>query len=115
MKASVYIQKFNSTVILFIFSVCMFSNIYAEGKSAADTIDYIVKNQKSHTQVCDDLYALGAYYFNVGDAENAYLVMSKCIELAEKYNYEKGIYDAYAILGAIALKQGDVLTEPIFF
>ncbi len=84
------------------------SDIYAQDKNAIDTINFLIKHQKNHTQLCDDLYKIGNYYWNIGNSENAHLVMTRCKELAEQYHYEKGIYDAYAILGAIHLKNNDL-------
>src|SRR5689334_20459162 len=84
------------------------TGLKGQQRSAADTIAYLIKTQKKPTLLCDNLYALGNYYWNTGDVDNAQLAMDKCKELAEKYHYEKGVYDAYAILGALSLRRGDV-------
>ena len=79
-----HIQKFNSAVLFCIFFLFGCPGIHAQDKSAVDTIAYIIKNQKNHTQLCDDLYILGNYYWNIGKIDNAQLAVSRCKELAEK-------------------------------
>jgi len=80
----------------------------AQHKSAADTIAHLLRTQKHPTQLCDELITLGTYYWNIGDIENAQLTVNKAKELAEKSNYDKAIYEALSISGAISLRKGDV-------
>ncbi|HJW31650.1 MAG TPA: tetratricopeptide repeat protein [Saprospiraceae bacterium] len=75
--------------------------------SAADTIAYVLKYNKDYVRQCDALYSLGTYYWGIGQPENALLAMNQSKAIAEKNNYPKGMYDAYAIIGATYLKQGD--------
>ncbi|HZV44944.1 MAG TPA: ATP-binding protein, partial [Saprospiraceae bacterium] len=76
--------------------------------SARDTVDFILNHEKNHIEQCDALYALGAFYWNMGQPENALLVMNQSMAIAEKNDYPKGIYDAYAIIASVYLKQGDI-------
>lgn len=108
MDLAIHFKKINPSILFLVVSLFIYSNIHAQDKKAADTIASIIKNQKDHNQLCEDLYALGTYYWNIGDADDAQLAVSTCKEFAEKYNYEKGVYDAYSILGAISLKQNDI-------
>ncbi len=101
-------QKSLSALLFCLFFLLACPILHAQNKSAADTIAFLIQSQKSHNKLCDELYKLGNYYWNIGDIENARMTMTKSKELAEKYNYEKGIYDAYALLGAISLRQNDV-------
>ncbi len=102
------IPKYTSAFLLCSFFLCLCSAIQAQDQRALDTISYMIRNQKNHIQLCDDLYKLGNYYWNIGSIDNAQLAVNTSKELAEKYNYEKGIYDAYAGLGRISLKQNDI-------
>ncbi len=82
--------------------------LQAQQKNARDTIAFILRHQKNPIQRCNELYALGNYYWNSGDAENALLAVNQCKAEAEKCGYDKGIYDSYSIMGAIHLKQNDI-------
>jgi len=95
----------NLVFIFFLLGIC--SGLSAQASPAADTIAHILKFQKNETQACDELYKVGNYYWNIGDFENAQEVMIKCKELSIQYNYDKGIFDAMSILGAINLRKND--------
>ena len=84
--------------------------LLAQNKSALDTIAYFIKTQKNQNQLCDDLNKLGNYYWNIGDIENALLAVRKSKDLADQYNYDKAKYDAWSIMAAIAMRQGDFAT-----
>ncbi len=102
-------RSFIHTVILsclcFLF-VC--SHSHAQDKNTVDTISLLIKQHRDHVMQCDALYQLGTYYWNIGQVENAYFTMNQCKMIAEKHDYDKGVYDANSIIGAIYLKQNDI-------
>src|SRR4030095_14188206 len=101
-------QPLYPKVLMILLVLFVSSAAQAQDKSVADTIAFLLHNNKDHIQQCNALYELGTYYWNIGQPENALVVMNQSKAVAEKNNYPKGMYDAYAIIGAIYLKQGDI-------
>ena len=95
MKFKFHIQKYVLKVVFFVFTFFQFLNLNAQDKSAADTIDFIIKNKKSNDLVYNDLNALGSYYLDINEIDHAELVIGKLMKFSEENRYEKGIYDAY--------------------
>ncbi|HLF65505.1 MAG TPA: tetratricopeptide repeat protein [Saprospiraceae bacterium] len=95
------------TLLPTIFLLPVSSAGQAQQTSAADTIAFILKQNKKPTEQCEALYKLGAFYFTTGQAENAFLVMNQSKSVAEKHDYDKGMYDAHSIIAAYYLKKGD--------
>ena len=81
-----------------------------QDRSAADTIAFVLQHHKKTKQQCDELYKVANYYWNIGQMDNAQQVITKSKELAEKNGYDKGFYDASAVLGAIYLWKRDPTT-----
>ena len=78
------IQPLYSKVLVFFFFLFVCTASQAQDKNVADTIAFILHNKKDHIQQCDALYTLGTYYWNIGQPENALVVMNQSKEVAEK-------------------------------
>jgi signal transduction histidine kinase len=90
---------------LIIFFLLLHPGVHAQQRGVADSIAYIIEHEKNPAKQCDALYQLGASFFNNGDIENALPAIHQAKSIAEKINYDKGIFDANSILGAISVRE----------
>jgi tetratricopeptide (TPR) repeat protein len=107
MKYNSRIQKYAHGSVLFVCIFFQHVNIHAQNKSAADTIKYIVKTKKGNEQISKDLKALGNYYLDIRDLENARLTADEYLRFSKEIKHEKEIYDAYSLSGNTALASND--------
>src|SRR5688500_16979879 len=88
-------------LLLFVTQQLAAQKMPAPVRSAEDTIAFILHHYKKVEQQCDELYNVANYYWNIGQMDNTQQVITKSKELAEKHGYNKGFYDASAVLGGI--------------
>ena len=95
--------------LLFILNMWV-SGIKAQAHPGTDTIAFILKQHKKPADQCEELFKAASYFWNIGQMETCQQVISLSKEIAEKNNYDKGYYDACAMLGALSIWNHDIPT-----
>jgi signal transduction histidine kinase len=107
MKKNCCKLKLALTIFVFLAGFPGAKDLCAQVTTATDTIELIIKNKKSVRQCIDDLNALGDHYVGRGKLDDATLTATRCTQLAKDAKYEKGLYDAYSILGTVTYFNND--------
>src|SRR5688572_30529558 len=102
-----YSQKLNATLLYCVFFILSSHAIQAQDQHAVDTINFILKKQKSVEETCIDLKAVGNYFLNKNELANATYVQNRFMKYAQDNAYQNGIYDAYSVSGFIAIRENN--------